>query len=138
MNLASVFKDPAPAYAIELSEAGISIADVAKAPQTEFKPLTPGTISVSPLRDNILMPDELAVSVRSIAPTNGKRKDTALILPDYCARVAVLDFDSFPSDSKEQLALVRFRLKKSVPFDVESAAVGYWAQTAGEGKLDVI
>jgi len=138
MNLASLFKDRPPAYAIELSEEGIAIADVAKAPQTEFRPLAPGTISVSPLRDNILMPDELAAAVRTLAPANGKRKDMALILPDYCARVAVLDFDKFPSDSKEQLSLVRFRLKKSVPFDVESAAVGYWAQTAEDGKLDVI
>lgn len=138
MNLASLFQDPPPAYAIELSEAGIAIADVAKAPQTEFRPLTPGTISVSPLRDNILMPDELAAAVRAVVPANGKRKDMALILPDYCARVAVLDFDNFPTDSKEQLSLVRFRLKKSVPFDVDSAAVGYWAQSAGNGKLDVI
>jgi type IV pilus assembly protein PilM len=138
MNLASLFQDPPPAYAIELSEAGIAIADVAKAPQTEFRPLTPGTISVSPLRDNILMPDELAAAVRAVVPANGKRKDMALILPDYCARVAVLDFDNFPTDAKEQLSLVRFRLKKSVPFDVESAAVGYWAQSAGNGKLDVI
>jgi type IV pilus assembly protein PilM len=138
MNLATLFKDPPPAYAIELSEAGIAIADVSKAPQTEFRPLTPGTISVSPLRDNILMPDELAAAVRAVVPANGKRKDMALILPDYCARVAVLDFDNFPTDDKEQLSLVRFRLKKSVPFDVESAAVGYWAQSAGNGKLDVI
>jgi type IV pilus assembly protein PilM len=138
MNLASLFQDPPPAYAIELSEAGIAIADVAKAPQTEFRPLTPGTISVSPLRDNILMPDELAAAVRAVVPATGKRKDMALILPDYCARVAVLDFDNFPTDAKEQLSLVRFRLKKSVPFDVESAAVGYWAQSAGNGKLDVI
>jgi type IV pilus assembly protein PilM len=138
MNLASLFQDPPPAYAIELSEAGIAIADVSKAPQTEFRPLTPGTISVSPLRDNILMPDELAAAVRAVVPANGKRKDMALILPDYCARVAVLDFDNFPTDTKEQLSLVRFRLKKSVPFDVESAAVGYWAQSAGNGKLDVI
>ena len=39
-----------------------------------------------------------------------KRREAALILPDYCARVAVLDFDSFPADPKEQLSLVRFRL----------------------------
>jgi type IV pilus assembly protein PilM len=138
MNLASLFKDRPPAYAIELSEEGIAIADMAKAPQTEFRPLAPGTISVSPLRDNILMPDELAVAVRALLPSNGRQKDMALILPDYCARVAVLDFDKFPSDSKEQLSLVRFRLKKSVPFDVESAAVGYWPQPPENGKLDVI
>jgi type IV pilus assembly protein PilM len=140
MNLAALFKDPPPAYAFELSEAGIASADMANAPRIDFHPLTPGTISVSPLRDNILMPDELAASVRALAPANGnrKRRDMALILPDYCVRVAVLDFDNFPADAKEQLSLVRFRMKKSVPFDVESAAVGYWPQAAGAGKLDVI
>ena len=137
MNLASLFKDPPPAYAFELSEAGIATADVPRA-QIGFHPLTAGTISVSPLRDNILMPDELAAAVRRLAPTNGKRREAALILPDYCARVAVLDFDSFPADPKEQLSLVRFRLKKSVPFDVDSAAVGYWAQPAAGGKQDVV
>ena len=62
----------------------------------------------------------------------------ALILPDYSTRISVLDFDSFPTDAKEQLALVRFRLKRSVPFDVESAAVSYWAQTGEKGKMDVV
>jgi type IV pilus assembly protein PilM len=140
MKLVSFFKDPPPVYAFELSEAGIAVADVANPPKTEFHPLTQGTISVSPLRDNILMPDELAAAVKHLAPSNGnrKRKDIALILPDYCTRVAVLDFDSFPADSKEQLSLVRFRMKKSVPFDVESAAVGYWAQAAAGGKVDVV
>src|SRR5260370_42050350 len=136
MNLASLFQDPPPAYAIELSEAGIAMADIAKGPQTEFRPLAPGTISVAAVRVNILMPDELAVSVRSLAPANVRRKDTTLILPDYCKRVAMLDFDSFPSESKEQLALVRFRLKKSVPFDVESAAVGHRAQNPAAGAMD--
>jgi type IV pilus assembly protein PilM len=140
MNLAAFFKDPPPAYAFEVSEAGIAGADLAKAPLSEFHPLTAGTLSVSPLRDNVLMPDELAAAVRGLAPVNGnrKRRDMALILPDYCARVSVLDFDSFPTDPKEQLSLVRFRMKKSVPFDVESAAVGYWPQSSPGGKLDVV
>jgi type IV pilus assembly protein PilM len=138
MKLAALFQDPPPSYAFELSEAGIAIAEMAKAPQTEFRPLAPGAISVSPLRDNILLPDELAAAVRGILPPNGKRKDVALILPDYCTRVAVLDFDNFPADHKEQISLVRFRMKKSVPFDVESAAVGYWAQPGIAGKQDVI
>jgi type IV pilus assembly protein PilM len=140
MKLASLFQDPPPAYAFEISEAGIASADVAKAPHTEFHPLTPGTILVSPLRDNILMPEELVAAVRALAPVNGarKRRDVALIVPDYCTRVAVLDFDSFPTDPQEQFSLVRFRMKKSVPFDVESAAVAYWPQKSESGKVDVV
>jgi len=48
----------------------------------------------------------------------------------------VLDFDAFPSDPQEQLALLRFRMKKSVPFDVDSAAVSFAQQT--RGKLDKV
>ena len=50
----------------------------------------------------------------------------------------MLDFDNFPSDAKEQLSLVRFRVKRSVPFDVESAALSYWAQPAEGKKVDVV
>jgi hypothetical protein len=42
-------------------------------------------------------------------PTGIASARAAVILPDYCARVAVLDFDAFPDDPEEQQALVRFR-----------------------------
>jgi type IV pilus assembly protein PilM len=57
-----------------------------------------------------------------------------LILPDYSARLSVLEFDSFPEKEEDQRALVRFRLKKSVPFDIESAALSYWRQVDAEKK----
>src|SRR4029078_745555 len=38
------------------------------------------------------------------------------------------------------LSLVRFRIKKSVPYDVESAALSYWPQPVGGGsrKCEVV
>jgi type IV pilus assembly protein PilM len=141
-TLSALWKDPPPALAFELSEAGIAMARTGRNPEFDFRALAPGVISVSPLRDNILNPDELARAVRGLAPQNGgrKRRDAALILPDACARVSVLDFDNFPSDPKEQLSLVRFRIKKSVPYDVESAALSYRAQPSGGNgkKFDVV
>ncbi|MEX2260621.1 MAG: hypothetical protein WD696_01650 [Bryobacteraceae bacterium] len=143
MNLSRFWKDPPPALAFEISEAGIAWARFpAKTPGTpemNFRALAPGVLSVSPVRDNVLMPDELASSVRTIPPPNGRRREAALILPDYCARIAVLDFDGFPADTNEQRSLVRFRMKKSVPFDVESAAIGYFPQPAQDKKkIDVV
>jgi type IV pilus assembly protein PilM len=142
MTLSALWRDPPPALAFELSEAGIAMARTGKQREVDFRALEPGVISVSPLRDNILEPEKLAAAVRGMVPPNGsrKRRDAALILPDSCARVSVLDFDDFPSDAKEQLSLVRFRLKKSVPYDVESAALSYHAQpSAGnEKKFDVV
>jgi hypothetical protein len=48
------------------------------------------------LHDNIQQPQVLLDHIQSLAPANGHRKRrAAVILPDYCARVAVLDFDTF-------------------------------------------
>jgi type IV pilus assembly protein PilM len=133
-------QEPPPAMAFEISEAGIATARIGSKAELEFRPLKPGVLSISPLKENVVDPDEFSLAVRAAAGGAGgrKRKDAALILPDFCTRIAVLDFDEFPSDVKEQLSLVRFRLKRSVPFDVESAAVSYWAQTDAKKKCDVL
>ena len=140
--LATLLKDSPPEFAFELSEAGIAAAGSMRPPQLSFQPLEPDVLSVSPLRDNLLRPEALLAKVRALAPPgeNRKHRQAALILPDYSVRVSVLDFDAFPSSPQEQLSLVRFRIKKSVPFDVESAALSYHPQpSAGNGKkFDVV
>ena len=40
-------------------------------------------------------------------------------------RVLLLDFDAMPAKAAEALPLIRFRLRKLVPFEVEDAAVSY-------------
>jgi type IV pilus assembly protein PilM len=97
-------------------------------------------LDISPIKENVVDPDDFSLAVRSLVGEQAarKHKDIALILPDYSTRLAVLDFDSFPSDPKEQLPLIRFRLKRSVPFDVESAALSYFAQPAGNKKIEVV
>jgi type IV pilus assembly protein PilM len=139
-RLKHLVQEPPPAMAFEISETGIAAARVAANDPVEFRALKSGVLSVSPLRENVLDADEFARTVRSLWAGFGsrKRRDIALILPDYATRMAVLDFDQFPSDAKEQLALVRFRLKRSVPFDVDSAAVSYWAQAGPNKKSDVL
>src|SRR6202140_1171241 len=48
-------------------------------------------------------------------------------------------FDGFPPHPQEPLALLRFRLKKSVPFDVDSAIVNYAVQARGpEKKVEIL
>lgn len=133
-KLKSLVQEPPPAMAFEISEAGIASARIGSHAELDFQPLKPGTLAISPLKENVVDEREFESAVRSLAATQSarKRKDVALILPDFCSRVAVLDFDQFPSDAKEQASLVRFRLKRAVPFDVESAAMSYFVQPAGK------
>lgn len=136
----SLLQDPPPGMAFEISEAGIAAARIGARAELEFQPLKSGTLSVSPLKENVIDPDEFTAAVRTLAgtQTGRKRKDVTLILPDFSVRMAVLDFDNFPSDAKEQAALVRFRLKRAVPFDVESAALSYWPQAAVNKRVEVV
>jgi type IV pilus assembly protein PilM len=139
-QIARLMHEPPLEHVFELSEAGIAYACQGV---TGFQEFESGVLKASPLADNILRADAVASAIARIVPPNGaKRRPAAVILPDYAARVSLLDFDSFPSSPEEQLALVRFRVKKTVPFDIESAAVSYWAQPvsvkSGGKKIEVV
>jgi type IV pilus assembly protein PilM len=140
MKLAHLLKDPPPTHAFELSEEGLALAAISEPARAQFAPLEAGALLVSPVHDNVQQPHALLECIHALAPATGQRKrGAALILPDYSARIAVLDFDAFPSQPQEQLALVRFRMKKSVPFDIDAAVVGFTVQARGaDGKVDVL
>jgi type IV pilus assembly protein PilM len=141
-RLRRILEDPPPEFILEFSEAGIAWAHRGQTLQTGFQPLDPGVLSVSPVRDNVLLPEAMQDAVLKLVPAVGhkRRRPCALILPDYCGRVTVLDFDSFPSEPQEQASLVRFRVKKSVPFDLDAASVSFHVQPhpGGGKKRDVI
>ena len=143
-QISQLVSDPAPGYVFEISEAGVAFA---KGAETGFQPFEPATLVVSPVEDNVLKPEAVTAVLKNVAPLDDskrraatKKRRAALILPDYAARVNVLDFDSFPSAPEEQLALIRFRLKKTLPFDIDSAAVSYYAQPPEKsgGKIEVV
>ena len=140
-GLKHLVTEPLPDLAFEVSENGIAWARPRAAAPPAVESLEPGVLGVSPLRDNVLKPPAFNAAVAKIAGATGarKRRKAVLILPDFCARTAVLDFDSFPSNAEEQMSLLRFRMKKSVPFDLEDAVIRYHPQSeAGSGRLNVV
>jgi type IV pilus assembly protein PilM len=135
-----LLSDPAPRAVFEISEAGLAVARLGKDVEIGFQPLASGTIAVSPVRDNVQNMEALAAQVQAVAPRGEKKRQRAVvILPDFSVRVTVLDFDAFPTDPQQRASLVRFRIKKSLPFEVESAGLSYHVQHDGNGKrLDVV
>jgi type IV pilus assembly protein PilM len=139
--ISRLLNDPAPRFAFELSEAGIAVARGGRPPQIGFQPLDPDVIAVSPVKDNVLRMEALSAQVEALAASGDKKRQRAvLILPDFSVRVVVLDFDAFPDDPEQQLSLVRFRVKKSLPFDVDSAGLSYYPQPSGTNgkRRDVV
>ncbi|MGA7522589.1 MAG: hypothetical protein WBW84_08900 [Acidobacteriaceae bacterium] len=88
---------------------------------------------------NLADADAVTAAVESaLGEVNAKTKDLTLVVPDAAARVLLLDFDTLPAKRAEALSVVRFRLRKMVPFDVESAAVSYQVMAEQGGQLSVL
>lgn len=105
--------------------AGASAAVDAPLDATAYVPLKGGLAAglVSPVfSDRAAVSAALKSAVDSVG-SNGR--DWTLILPDACTRVLLLDFDTLPAKSQEILPLVRFRLRRLIPFDADTAAVSF-------------
>jgi len=91
--------------------------------------LAPGSVVPdlveSNLRQRAAVRDGIESALGGVA---GRSHDVIAIVPDATVRVMLVEFDTLPSDQEEALGVVRFRLKKSLPFDVDKAKVSYHAQ----------
>jgi type IV pilus assembly protein PilM len=96
--------------------------------------LAPGSVVPDLVENNLRQVEAVRTAIEEVlAGVGGRTKDVIAIVPDATVRVVLLDFDSIPSDEEEAAGVVRFRLKKSLPFDVDKAKVSYHAQKTGEG-----
>lgn len=67
-----------------------------------------------------------------------KNRAVTLVVPDASVRVLLLDFDSLPTKPAEALPVVRFRLRKLLPFDSDEAAVSYQIMSTARGMVRVL
>jgi type IV pilus assembly protein PilM len=106
-------------------------------------------VAFAPMREGALIPglkvpnlvDSHAVrsALESALGDIGVRSGAVtVVVPDAAARVLLLDFDTLPAKRQEALPVVRFRLRKMVPFDVEGAAVSYQVMAEKKGQLNVL
>jgi len=63
----------------------------------------------------------------------GTGRAVTVVVPDAVVRVLLLDFDTLPTKAAEAMPLVRFRLKKLLPFEVEESQVSYQRMVATGG-----
>ena len=84
--------------------------------------------AVAPGLKSTNLVDAPAVSTavrKALEDVGARRKNVTVIVPDAAARVFLLDFDSLPPREREALPILRFRLRKMLPFDVEDSAISY-------------
>ncbi len=125
-----------PPAAVELAPEGVVAAALPaknEAPVFAFAPLQHGALIPGIGEPNLRAPEAVAEAIRSaLGSVSPRTRAVTVVLPDTAVRVFVLDFDSLPGRAEEAVPVLRFRLRKMVPFDVEHAGVSY--QILSESK----
>jgi type IV pilus assembly protein PilM len=131
--MSSTANTPKPKLACEIAAdrvlAGRVVDNGSGLEASAARELAPGSVVPdlveSNLRQRSAVRDGIEDALGSVA---GRSHDVIAIIPDAAVRVILVEFDTLPSDHEEALGVVRFRLKKSLPFDVDKAKVSYHAQ----------
>jgi type IV pilus assembly protein PilM len=76
--------------------------------------------------NNVLNGSALRLAIsEALAMVRARSREVIAVLPDASVRVTLLDFDTLPEKEQDAAAIIRFRLKKALPFNVDSAALSY-------------
>jgi type IV pilus assembly protein PilM len=131
--------EPPPDHLFEIAETSLAAASPRRpAPPKQELLAEPGLVA-SPSSPNLMSPRAYRDALPRLAGSAMPRgSGAALVIPDYAARMAILDFEEFPSGEAERIALVRFRLRKSVPFPIDEAQVSYSVQFSEPKRVEVL
>ena len=129
-----------PAAACEITPEGVIAAATpaaGQAPLYAFEPLAGDVLHPGLLEANIANPTAVTAAIRSaLGQVQPRVRAVTVVVPDSAVRVFVLDFDTLPTRMDETLPVLRFRLRKSVPFDVEHAGISFQVLTEGSSRLE--
>jgi type IV pilus assembly protein PilM len=93
----------------------------------------------SAVEANLINPTALKTAMANIVSRlRAKDQDVALILPDPVIRVFVQHFDEFPRSPQEAIPMLRWKLKKSIPFEADETVISYMRQPSRAEGIDVV
>ncbi|MGH9803601.1 MAG: hypothetical protein ACRD4D_00385, partial [Candidatus Acidiferrales bacterium] len=101
--------------------------------------LPAGAVRPAPMADNVSDHAAVQQALQHVVGSVGEgERACVLLVPDLLARVALLDFDQWPGRAEEADGLLRWRLKKDLPFDVNQAALAYQVQPGRSASHEVL
>lgn len=133
---------PHPPLAIEISAGRVAVVRWGRTGSLDglaVENLPAGAIVPSAVETNIV--DSAAVNKAVAAACERVRsrdEEVALILPDPVIRVFVQHFEEFPRTAEEAIPMLRWKLKKSVPFEADETIISYMRQAPREAGVDVV
>ncbi len=131
--------EPPPDRIFEVTENSVAVVSPREPAHQRHEVLVERAAASSPAAANVLKPQLYRDALARVAPLQtAKRAAAALVIPDYAVRMAIIDLEQFPTSEADRLALLRFRLRKTVPFHIDEAQLSYAIQLNEPGRLEVL
>ena len=135
---------PPPPVAVELATRRISAAALeirGGAPTVvahASEPLQEGALVASLTAENLRDRAAVAGALGRVLDKVGRPRRIGLIVPDPVARVSLVRFEQVPADTRDLDQLIRWQVRKSAPFPIESAQVSYFAGEHTSGGQEFV
>jgi type IV pilus assembly protein PilM len=98
-----------------------------------------GALVPSAVETNIVNGAAVKTAVANVCERLRSRdEDVAIVVPDTVIRVFVQHFEDFPRSRSEAVPMLRWKLKKSVPFEADETLISYMRQAPREAGVDVV
>lgn len=92
------------------------------------------SVGSSNFRPNLGDPEEMAARIADLLKKTGTRPGKiSIVLPDNLAKLSILNLPERPPNRKQLQEIVRFKLRRSVPFRLEDATIA-WQEIPSEGS----
>jgi type IV pilus assembly protein PilM len=133
----------APAFALDLEPGFVAAARLNTSKRlvqsVGVRELPAGALAPSPNKSNIA---DVAAMRRTISEVVQKVGNSGsrvgLLIPDAAARIALLQFETLPDDSREAETLVLWRMREFLPYTPEEARLTFQVVDRQSGSLEVL
>jgi Tfp pilus assembly PilM family ATPase len=146
MSTSSLFQTTPPDVAIEIDGTHVAAARLAWRGPTAtvaahaVEAIPPGAVVPALAAPNIADVAALSRAIADVTKRIGGRVNRgALVIPDTVAKVSLIRFEKIPAKASDLAELVRWQVRKSAPFPIEQAVVGFTdGMTPPEGGRELI
>jgi type IV pilus assembly protein PilM len=121
-----------PTVALEIAQSHVTVLALSVSGRERvisgyaIEPLPPGVVTPALNAPNVTDQAALVSTITTaLQKVMGRARRVALVLPDTAAKVSLIRFEKVPAKTQDLDQLVRWQVRKAVPFRIEDAQVSW-------------
>ncbi len=145
MTLPAFLQQAPPTVAVDLAPERVAVVRVERRGVTTsitahgVEPLPPGLVTGGLSAPNMADVPAVAAAIgRALVSAGARTTRVSLVVPDSIARVSLVRFETLPARAGDLDELIRWQVKKTTPFPLDEAVIGYTPGASAPGSHEFV